>query len=248
MRGGGSRAHRGYFPGHAENNDPDASLDLKEGFDVMAEHPPDHPGVAAGRPFHGANRWPDGVAGLSETVDACFVAMTDLAGQLMRAVAIALGLPPGYFDDKLAGPDGLPLAMLRMLHYSPQAGTVTQDEIGTGAHTDYGLLTILAQDDQGGLQVLTRDDGWIDAPPLPGTFVVNIGDELQRWSSDRLNSNAHRVVNISGEDRYSAPFFFHAVHDTLIDALPGAAAKYEPITAGDYMWQRFEATFAHHKA
>lgn len=248
----GSHGHRGYFPVHAENNDPDASLDLKEGFDVMAEQPASHPGVQAGLPFHGANRWPAGLPGFEPTVIAYFDAMTALASRLMNAIAAALALPDGYFDDKLGVASGAPLAMLRMLHYPPQSGRITRAEIGTGAHTDYGLLTILAQDDHGGLQVRTPDGGWIDAPPLPETYVVNIGDELQRWSNDRLNSTPHRVINVSGADRYSAPFFFHAAYDTVIDCLPGClddgrAPKYPPITAGDYMWQRFEATFAHHK-
>jgi isopenicillin N synthase-like dioxygenase len=102
------------------------------------------------------------------------------------------------------------------------------------------------------LQVQSRDGDWIDAPPIPGTFVVNIADELQRWSNDRLISTPHRVINASGNERYSAPFFFHAAYDTVIDCLPGCAgddrpARYPPITAGDYMWRRFTATFAHHR-
>ncbi len=242
-----SKAHRGYFPIHAENNDPGGSVDLKEGFDIMAEHAPEDERVRAGLPFHGPNRWPDGLPEFRATSMNYYDALTELAGAMMQAIAVALDLPPWYFGDKLDGP----LAMLRMLHYPPQEGEITKQEIGTGAHTDYGLLTILAQDDNGGLQVQTQDGEWIDAPPIPGTFVVNIGDELQRWSNDKLNSNPHRVINTSNKDRYSAPFFFHAAYDTTIDCLPtcrdeGRSAKYDPITAGEYMWQRFTATFVHH--
>jgi isopenicillin N synthase-like dioxygenase len=244
----GSNAHRGYFPMYAENNDPDASLDLKEGFDAMADQPADHQGVLQGLPFHGVNQWPAALPGFEDVVMRYYGAMTGLAVSLMRAVALALDLRSDYFDGKLDGP----LAMLRMLHYPPQSGHVTKREIGTGAHTDYGLLTILAQDHHGGLQVRTPEGDWISAPPLPGTFVVNIGDELQQWSNDKLHSNYHRVVNLSGADRYSSPFFFHAGYDTIIDCLAscgdgGADGKYEPITAGDYMWQRFAATFMHHQ-
>ena len=141
--------------------------------------------------------------------------------------------------------------MLRMLHYPPQSGSVTSHEIGTGALTDYGLITILFQDENKGLQVQSPDGDWLEIPPIPGTFVVNIGDELQRWSNDLLKSNPHRVINLTGRDRYSSPFFFHAGYDTVIDCLPTCGGtkktkKYPPITAGELMWQRFRATFAHH--
>lgn len=243
-----SNAHRGFFPVHAENNDPDASLDLKEGFDIMAEQALDDERVVAGVPLHGPNQWPEELEGFRETTMQYFDSMASLGEKMMQGIAVALDLPADFFAGKLDGP----FAMLRMLHYPPQSGQITRQEIGTGAHTDYGLLTILAQDDNGGLQVQTREGDWIDAPPLPGTFVVNIGDELQRWSNDALNSNPHRVINVSGKERYSAPFFFHAAWDTVIDCLPtcvdaNEVGRYDPITAGDYMWQRFTATFAHHQ-
>ncbi len=244
-----SIAHRGYFPLHAENNDPDASLDLKEGFDIMAEHGPDDARVRAGSPFHGANQWPDGLPGFRQINQRYYAVMTALAEKLMQAIAVVLDLPADFFADKLTDAGGQPLAMLRMLHYPPQTGSITMSEIGTGAHTDYGLLTILAQDDNGGLQLQAPDGGWIDAPPLPDTFVVNIGDILQRWSNGRLKSTPHRVINTSGAERYSAPFFYHAAYDTVIDRLPSGEDvpnAEAPITAGAYMWQRFSATFAHH--
>jgi len=244
-----SVAHRGFFPLHAENNDPDASLDLKEGFDIMAEQAPDDARVRAGWSFHGPNQWPDDMPGFRHTAERYYAALTALGENLMQAVAVVLDLPADFFDDKLTDAGGQPLAMLRMLHYPPQTGAIRKSEIGTGAHTDYGLLTILAQDDNGGLQIKAPDGGWIDAPPLPETFVVNIGDILQRWSGGRLKSTPHRVINTSGAERYSAPFFYHAAYDTVIDRLPSCedvTAPEAPITAGAYMWQRFSATFAHH--
>jgi len=244
-----STAHRGYFPLYGENNDPDLSLDLKEGFDVMAEHNHDDPRVIANLPFHGPNQWPENVSRFKSITMRYYNSMTNLATRLMQAIAVALKLPSDFFSDKLNGP----LAMLRMLHYPSQEGQVTPLVMGTGAHTDYGLLTILLQDKNPGLQVCTPDEGWVTAPPLEGTFVVNLGDELQRWSNDQFKSTPHRVINVSGKDRYASPFFFHAAYDTLIDCLPGCCnadgtSNYAPIRAGDYMWSRFLATFSHYQS
>ncbi len=242
-----SNAHRGYFPIHAENNDPDINLDLKEGFDVMAEHDLNDERVIAGKPFYGPNQWPNNIDGFQEITTLYYERMTALSIIIMRSIAVGLKLPQNYFSGKLDGP----LAMLRMLRYPPQSSTNSPREIGTGAHTDYGLITILTQDENQGLQVQSLHEDWVNVPPIPGTFVVNIGDELQRWSNDLLRSNPHRVINSGSKDRYSSPFFFHAGYDTVIDCLPTCGGtkktkKYPPITAGELMWQRFRATFAHH--
>jgi isopenicillin N synthase-like dioxygenase len=243
-----SNSHRGYFPIHAENNDPEISLDLKEGFDIMAEHDLNDERVIAGKPFYGPNLWPENIDGFREVTALYYGRMTSLSRMIMQAIAVGLKLPRNYFSGKLDGP----FAMLRMLHYPPQTGNITSREIGTGSHTDYGLITILSQDGNEGLQVKSENGDWLNIPPIPGTFVVNIGDELQRWSNDFLKSNTHRVINLSGKDRYSSPFFFHAGYDTVIDCLPiceniKTSKKYPPNTAGELMWQRFRATFAHHR-
>lgn len=230
---------RGYFAIHGENNDPGVSLDLKEGFDVMAE-------ASCGGVFGGPNRWPDEPSDFRQVVTEYYRAMTALCVTLMKSIAVALDLPPAYFCDKLDGP----LAILRMLHYPPQHGRVSSQEIGTGEHTDYGLLTVLAQDEHGGLQIRTRDEQWVHAEPIPGTFVVNIGDELRRWSNGRLPSSPHRVINVSGCDRFSAPFFFHAAENTVIDHLPTCGSRESvadggrsTVTAGELLLERYRETF-----
>jgi isopenicillin N synthase-like dioxygenase len=229
---------RGYFPPRAENNDPGRSIDIKEGFDAMA----DPIGSQTG-PFWQSNRWPRDVAGLEAASTAYFEALTALAHRLMGAIAVSLDLTADYFEDKLDPT----FAILRGLHYPPSAGSEQSDEIGTGAHTDYGLITILAQDDTGGLQIRT-DDGWIDVPPIADAFVINIADGLQRWTNDLFRSSVHRVIDVAGGDRYSAPFFFHAAEDTIIDCLPGCAgesrpARHQPIASGAYLHERYGATF-----
>jgi isopenicillin N synthase-like dioxygenase len=243
-----SDAHRGYFPIYAENNDPKTSIDLKEGFDVMAEDNLYDERVVEKKPFYGPNQWPDNIDGFRENTTRYYEAMTVLSMMIMEAIAVGLNLPQKYFSNKLDGP----FAMLRMLHYPHQSGPISSREMGTGSHTDYGLITILFQDDNEGLQIKSTNEGWINVQTIPGTFVVNIGDELQRWSNDVLKSNLHRVINISGNDRYSSPFFFHAAYDTVIDCLPSCEnsnklTNYTPITAGELMWQRIRATFSHHE-
>jgi isopenicillin N synthase-like dioxygenase len=125
---------------------------------------------------------------------------------------------------------------------------VATSDIGAGAHTDYGSVTLLLTDDAGGLEVRRRDGVWIQAPPIPNTFVCNIGDCLMRWSNDIYVSTPHRVVSPPGRDRYSVAFFLDPNPDALIECLPGCSsaerpAKYPPILAADYLRQRLDATY-----
>jgi isopenicillin N synthase-like dioxygenase len=141
-------------------------------------------------------------------------AMTDLGHALARGLGLALGLDAGWFDRTLTGD---PVTLFRIFHYPP--GGVAQEGWGVGEHTDYGLLTILRQDRTGGLEVHSTD-GWIDAPPIPGTFVCNLGDMLERMTAGRYRSTAHRVRNTSSEGRLSFPFFFDPSWDAEVRALP----------------------------
>lgn len=141
------------------------------------------------------------------------------------------------------------MPVLRLLHYPPQSASRTDGQIGSGAHTDWGALTLLAQDDCGGLQVRSRNGHWFDAPPLPGAFVVNLGDLMQRWTHDRYRSNLHRVVNaVSTRERRSVAYFweidYHARVETLPTCLPadGNPSHYPPITAGDHIVQMYQRT------
>lgn len=236
--------HRGYFPLFEENTDPAMTADLKEGFDIGRDLGPDDPEVLAGLPLHGPNQWPQGGPSFRAAADSYFNALCQLGERLMRGFAIALDLAPDFFADKI----DRPLAQLRLLHYPPQSGHVVARTIGCGAHTDYGCVTILAQDANGGLQVRNTDGDWISAPPVPGAFVVNLGDQMARWTNGRFQATPHRVINVSGRERYSMPFFFDPNWDAEIAclpscAIPGEAPKFAPVLAGPYLQSRFDATF-----
>lgn len=198
----GGRAWRGYFPvgGELTSGKPD----LKEGLYFGAELSEEHPSVQAGVPLHGANLFPD-IPQFQETVLDYMAAMTQLGHQLMAGIALSLNLPATYFHDRYTAD---PLTLFRIFHYPADPNPNGDDLLwGVGEHTDYGILTIVNQDDCGGLQVKCRS-GWIDALPVPGAFVCNIGDMLERMTRGLYCSNLHRVRNVSGRDRLSLPFFF----------------------------------------
>jgi isopenicillin N synthase-like dioxygenase len=208
----GGRAWRGYFPVGAELTS--GRPDLKEGLYFGTELGPDDPRVQAGMPLYGPNLFPVGVPRLREAVLSYLDALTGVAHTVLRGIAVSLDLEPDYFA---AGYTADPTVLFRIFRYPPTpAGT---DEWGVGEHTDYGLLTLLAQDDNGGLQVRTGS-GWLDAPPIPGTFVCNIGDMLDRLTGGWYRSNPHRVRNTSGRHRLSYPFFFDPDLTAEIPPLP----------------------------
>ena len=189
----GGRAWRGFFPVGAELTS--GQPDLKEGLYFGAELPDDDPRVLTGLPLHGRNLFPRQVPRLRPLVLAYLDALTSLGQAVLAGVAQSLGLDAGYFAT---GYTADPTILFRIFHYPPslpQAGGW-----GVGEHTDYGLVTLLAQDDSGGLQVATPE-GWIDAPPIPGTLVCNIGDMLDRLTGGWYRSTPHRVRNLSGHGR-----------------------------------------------
>ncbi len=169
--------------------------------------------------------------------------MLDLATRLMSGLALSLGLAEDAFAEFCRAP----VAILRLLHYPPQPPAAPGR--GAGAHTDFGALTILLQDDVGGLEVYDQAAGaWTPAPPVPGAFVVNLGDLTARWTNDRYRSTPHRVVNRSGRRRYSVPFFLSGAPTYEVACLdvclkPGEAPKYPPITAGAYLQERYRQTY-----
>lgn len=233
----GGRAWRGYFPvgGELTSGRPD----LKEGIYFGTELPPDDPRVVAGLPLHGQNLFPRQVPALRETVLAYLDAMMAVARAVLRGVAVSLDLDRDYFAG---GYTADPTVLFRIFHYPPQRGD--EDGWGVGEHTDYGLLTLLAQDGNGGLQVHTPR-GWIDAPPIPGTFVANIGDMLDRLTGGWYRSTAHRVRNVSGRQRLSFPYFFDPDFTAEVPPLPGRA-RIDP--AGQPRWdgadlQAFQGTY-----
>jgi isopenicillin N synthase-like dioxygenase len=219
----------GYVPVYGENGD------VHEAFDVVTEDATIDGERFAGDFRQPGNLWPEGDDALRRTLDLYSGRLRRLTRRLFSAFAEALDLSPDHF----APMTDRPISLLRLLHYPSQSPTDLDRAIGVRAHTDHECFTILSQDDVGGLQVRNHAGDWVEVPRTPGAFVVNIGDQLARWSNDRLASSLHRVINVSGRERYSIPFFVGANGDALIQALPGCVddrhpAKYPPVRAGDY--------------
>lgn len=225
----GGLAWRGYFPvgGELTSGKPD----LKEGLYFGAELPRSHPKVKAGVPLHGPNLFPAEPADLKRAVLRYLDAMTSLGHSLMRGLSLSLGLDETYFADHYTSD---PLILFRLFGYPPAA------DWGVGEHTDYGVLTILKQDDSGGLEVKSRS-GWVAAPPVPGSFVCNIGDMLDRMTGGLYRSTAHRVRNTSGRYRLSFPFFFDPNFDVEVKPLPLSAAS----AISDDKDERWDKTSVH---
>ena len=196
----GGPAWRGFFPvgGELTSGVPD----IKEGIYFGAELGASHPLVLAGTPLHGPNQFPDYPAELRDVVLEYISEMISLSHCIMRGVALSLKLPPNYFEE----------------------GEV--NEWGVGEHTDYGFLTVLKQGDNGGLEVKSRG-GWISAPPIPNSFVCNIGDMLDRLTGGLYKSTPHRVKNSSGRKRMSFPFFFDPNFFSKVEILPLSKSKAE---------------------
>lgn len=236
--------NRGYVPMKGEALDPGRPADLKEAFNIGLELPAENPDVKAGRGFRAVNLWP-AQPGFRATMLAYFTACHDLGRLLHRAFAMDLGLPSGFFEDKL----DRPMAVLRLLHYPPAPARAEMGQMGAGEHTDYGCVTLLATDGVGGLEVRTRGGDWIAAPHVPGAFVCNIGDCLMRWTNDTYVSTPHRVVSPAGRERHSVAFFLDPNPDADIACLPGCAtpdhpARYAPIRGDAFLLSRLSPTYA----
>jgi isopenicillin N synthase-like dioxygenase len=212
----GGRAWRGYFPvgGELTSGRPD----LKEGLYFGIELPDDDPRVLAGLPLHGRNLFPRQVPRLGPLVLSYLDVLTVAGQAVLSGIALSLGLDASYFA---AGCTSDPTILFRIFHYPPSQPD--EESWGVGEHTDYGLVTLLAQDDSGGLQVAAHD-GWIDAPPIPGTLVCNIGDMLDRLTGGWYKSTPHRVRNLSGHGRLSFPFFLDPGFAAEVPPLPDRAA------------------------
>ncbi len=229
----GGLLKRGFDPIGWQSLDPDNPPDVKESFYLGVES-------------IGPNQWPDEVLvpGFRAALDSYSAQMEVLARRLMGLFELALGVERGGFDGFMRHPT----CTTRLLHYPPQPAQALPGQIGCGAHTDWGALTLLAQDDAGGLQVQRADGGWIDVEPLPGAFVVNAGDMTQRWTNDRWRSTMHRVINRrSGRDRWSIAYFFDLDSDAVVTPLPQCTSaddppRYPPLTAGEHLAEMYRRT------
>lgn len=237
---------RGYFPLEGEILDPKLGGDWKEGFDMALDLPLDDPAVVAKKPLHGPNQWPANPPEFRRVLQRYFDRLTGLGRDLSRGFALALDLPEAFFVRKM----NRPTAILRLLRYppNPRAAAIEKTQPGCGAHSDYGYLTILAQDAVGGLQVQNRDGKWIDAKPIAGAYVCNIGDMMAQWTNDRFAATRHRVISSPDRERYSIPFFFHPDFDTEVACLPSCQStddppRYPPTTTGAHILQRLKDAY-----
>ena len=239
-----NRAHRGYIP---INSSTDVTSTLANvtrpnqsaSFMMMRED------AAADRSVYlsGPNQWPD-LPGFHAALTTYHVAISALALKLMRIALQAAGVT----DFSAMSAFDTPTTWLRLLHYPPRPETSPDDLYGSAPHTDFGALTLLLQDDVGGLQVRTPDGSWVDVPRLPGSYVVNVGDMLHRMSNGRLRSTPHRVINRSGRERFSCPFFFDPHVNTEIEPLPGTGVpRFKPLKYVDFLARELEAAYQAHK-
>jgi isopenicillin N synthase-like dioxygenase len=255
MRARGPDRSRGYGPvgdealsyGLGKGAPPDVKESLYEGPmdvpDTSYFHGPE------GRPHFVKNVWPERPPALPGVWRAYYQRMERLAADIMRIFAVALDLPEYFFADKI----DKHVSRVRAIHYPDQWEEPMPGQLRAGEHTDYGTMTILKiEDAPGGLQVKTRQGVWLDVPAVPGTFVVNIGDLMMRWTNDRWISTLHRVINPPRDEmldtgRISLVFFHQPNYDALIECLPGCTgrgnpAKYPPVTSGEHRNRKFAAT------
>ena len=248
-----SPSSAGYEPMGAQRLDsqdettPAAPADLKESFYVCRELPVEHPMVERRSRGYGYNQWPDGLDDFKTTLVDYYLTMCDLGDRVLAMLALSLGLSETWFGGAFT----LPSATLRLIKYPPHPAAAAFNQLGAGAHTDWGGITLLAQDSSGGLEVCTAAGDWIEAPPVPGAFVVNLGDLTARWTNGAYASNLHRVKTVrSSQDRYSIPFFYSPHPDALIEPIPGTVDDEHPrrfatCTAAEHMLEMFERSYGY---
>ena len=188
-------------------------------------------------PLIGPNQWPAGTPGLQPAMMAYFDAVEALSRLLQRGFALALGVAPDFFQALFRAPN----SRLKLNHYPPQENPESDNDIGVVPHADSGGFTILWQDDNGGLEVQSKNGEWVGAPPIPDSFVINIGNIMQTWTNGRFSSTPHRVINRGGRDRYSIPLFVNPDSDVQIAPLIGPSGAFTPFRYGDYQrdeWRR----------
>ncbi|MEO0388378.1 MAG: 2OG-Fe(II) oxygenase family protein [Pseudomonadota bacterium] len=233
-----SQSHRGWIAQGGAKMQDGAKADLKESFVWGWD------GAAAdAHPLRGDNLWPAFRPGMSGAAMAYLDAAHGVAYHLMRGFALGLSLPEDFFLQTT----DRPLSRASFVYYPAQDAALGPDQFGVGPHTDFGVLTVLCQDDVGGLQVLNVDGTWVEAPPIPGSLIVNVADLLARWTGGAYTSTPHRVVNSSGRERMSLVLAYDPNPETLIDPRQVLGAGYDgkepPITCGDYLLARFERAF-----
>lgn len=240
-----SEKHRGWLSyGGAKMGDR-AKPDLKESF-IWGKNV-NNVSTSDGHPLRGPNRWPSFLPSLKNNASNYFEQADHLAKTLLKGFAIGLNLKEDFFIGKSSNP----LSRASLVYYPNQPVDYGEDQFGVSAHTDFGVLTILCQDNVGGLQIQDLDGEWFHAPPIEGTMIVNVADLLCRWTGGVYKSTPHRVVNKSGRERMSIVLAYDPDPDTLIDAKDVFGKDFNstegPITCGDYLIWRFQKAFSYRK-
>jgi isopenicillin N synthase-like dioxygenase len=256
---------RGYTPMEEETLDPENQPergDTKEGYYLGLDVPKSNKLYNPAK-LSGPNVWPSPEISPAWDAAACqkwkdimskyFDMVTDLGLQVVRLLALAIGVPEDYFDSSFEAP----MAALRLLHYSPEPSAPKNGLFACGAHSDYGMITLLLTDQNKGLQIFTKSGEWIDVPPKRGHFIVNLGDMLERWTNGLFLSTRHRVLipdDAQRSERYSIPFFFEPNFDTVVQCLEVCCKdprtgermppKYPPTTSGQHLLDKYSQTHA----
>ncbi|CAG7923547.1 unnamed protein product [Penicillium olsonii] len=241
--------NRGYELLRSQMLEVGTGPELKEGLYIGEEIPEDHPYFLEKKLNSGPNQWPQTVSDkneFQETTMEYYHAVFELAKDVLGVLAQTLGVESTFFEPLTDGA----VATMRYLHYPAQPED-TDEKLnrGIGAHTDFGCITLLLQDEVDGLQVLDAPTGqWLDVKPVPGAYVVNLGNLFMRMANDKYKSNTHRVINKSGRERYSIPFFFSGNPDYICECLPncreeGETAKYGPITVQDMVTASYKESY-----
>jgi len=238
-----SQNMRGYEPMALQALDTGSPPDLKESFMSARELGPEHPFVRDKIPYEGANQWPTSLPQFRQGVLRYNERISDLGRHLCRSIALSLDLPEDYFSEGVAEPS----CTVRLLHYPPHPTNAEANQLGAGAHTDWGLITLLLQDDVGGLEVRNAAGKWLRATPIEGTFVVNLADLVPRITNGLYHSTMHRVLNnLSGRDRYSVATFFNPSYMSRFDLVPTCRPENfvpAPWTFGEHIQDMFNRTY-----
>jgi isopenicillin N synthase-like dioxygenase len=219
-----------------------------ESFFISHDRGADHPDVQAGQPLRGMNQWPDGHDAMRTAMVRYFKTMEGVGEKLLPVLARALELPARWFDPFFRDEAHI---NLRFLHYPPQE-TDDDEQFGQGPHTDNSFITMLAREDVPGLAVGLPNGDWLAPPVIEGTFLVNLGNMMKRWSNDRFHSTPHGVLNDTGTDRYSIAFFYSPNVSAKIECVPSCVtpekpARYEPAVYRDLVLQFYNANYFHRK-
>jgi isopenicillin N synthase-like dioxygenase len=244
-----NKRHRGWHALGGATMYEATKPDHKEFFSIGLELPEDDPCVVAGQALRGPNQWPSFMPGLQPVLARYYEAMGQTGADLLCAVAASLGIAEDFFADKYHKR----LQRTQMVYYPQHPAQAEADQFGVAPHTDYGCITLLLQDNSGGLQVRELgSERWIEATPVPGSLVVNVGDLLARWSNDRFRSTLHRVINRSGHERYSIATFFDPTYEARVDpcdlGIEAHDSRYPAVAAGDYILKRIDDSMAYRKS